>query len=109
MRETLEAIAEALGYFYQQTSEQPITGIAIDSRAVQPGDLFVALVGEKTDGHRYLQQALQQGAAAVAISRPEQVDLAACENYILVSDGLLFVSSSWPIGWRKKRRLRWWQ
>ena len=51
----------------------------------------MALVGEKTDGHRYLQQALQQGAAAVAISRPEQVDLAACGNYILVSDGLLFV------------------
>lgn len=91
MRETVKAIAEALGYFYRQTNAQPVTGVAIDSRAVQPGHLFVALAGEKTDGHRYLQQALQQGAAAVVISRPEQVDLTACENYILVPDGLLFV------------------
>ena len=91
MRETIKDIAEALGYSYRQTSTQPVTGIAIDSRAVQSGDLFVALVGEKTDGHRYLQQALQQGAAAVVISRPEQVDLTVYENYILVSDGLLFV------------------
>lgn len=91
MRETIKDIAEALGYSYRQTSTQPVTGIAIDSRAVQSGDLFVALVGEKTDGHRYLQQALQQGATAVVISRPEQVDLTVYENYILVSDGLLFV------------------
>ena len=52
MRETIKDIAEALGYSYRQTSTQPVIGIAIDSRAVQSGDLFVALVGEKTDGHR---------------------------------------------------------
>jgi UDP-N-acetylmuramoyl-L-alanyl-D-glutamate--2,6-diaminopimelate ligase len=42
-----------------------ITGIALDSRQVQPGNLFMALVGEKTDGHRFIPNAIQQGAAAI--------------------------------------------
>ena len=39
--------------------------IAIDSRKVHTGDLFFALSGEKTDGHRYIQQAMEQGAQAI--------------------------------------------
>jgi UDP-N-acetylmuramoyl-L-alanyl-D-glutamate--2,6-diaminopimelate ligase len=40
-------------------------GIAIDSRQVKPGDLFVALRGGVADGHRYITQAVANGAAAV--------------------------------------------
>ena len=42
-----------------------ITGVCVDSRRVQRGDLFVALVGRQHDGHRFIADALQQGAAAV--------------------------------------------
>ena len=91
MREQIRDIAQSLGYAYKQTTEQMVTGISIDSRAVKPGDLFVALVGEKTDGHRYLQQAIENGAAAVAISLPEQVTLDDYSDYIVVSDGVQFV------------------
>ena len=42
-----------------------ITGISYDSRQTQPGDLFVAVVGYATDGHRYIKTALEKGAAAV--------------------------------------------
>ena len=42
-----------------------ISSISYDSRETQPGALFVALPGEKTDGHRYICQALARGAAAV--------------------------------------------
>lgn len=42
-----------------------ITGIALDSRKVQPGNLFVAVSGGSTDGHRYIPNAIQLGAAAV--------------------------------------------
>ncbi len=44
-----------------------ITGITDDSRAVQPGWLFVARAGTRTDGAAFVQQALQAGAAAVLI------------------------------------------
>lgn len=44
--------------------------VAIDSRAVEPGDLFVALPGEHTDGHRFVGMALERGARA-AIVRQE--------------------------------------
>jgi UDP-N-acetylmuramoyl-L-alanyl-D-glutamate--2,6-diaminopimelate ligase len=43
-----------------------ISGIAIDSRKVRPGDLFVALRGGSADGHRYIGDALSRGAAAIA-------------------------------------------
>ena len=46
----------------------------IDSRAVEPGDLFVAYRGEKTDGHRFIQSALDKGAVcALAEYIPEDV------------------------------------
>jgi UDP-N-acetylmuramoyl-L-alanyl-D-glutamate--2,6-diaminopimelate ligase len=47
-----------------------IRGVCVDSRRVQPGDLFVALVGRQQDGHRYLADAVRQGAAAVLTQQP---------------------------------------
>ena len=46
------------------------SGVEIDSRDVQPGDLFFALKGETTDGHRFVEMALGKGAAAVVVDRP---------------------------------------
>ncbi|MBV5347501.1 UDP-N-acetylmuramoyl-L-alanyl-D-glutamate--2,6-diaminopimelate ligase, partial [bacterium] len=42
-----------------------ITGIAIDSRAVKPGYLFVAMQGGSVDGHNYISKAIENGAVAV--------------------------------------------
>jgi UDP-N-acetylmuramoyl-tripeptide--D-alanyl-D-alanine ligase len=48
-----------------------LTGeVRIDSRQVQPGDLFVALRGERSDGHDFAQTAVDAGAAAVLVERP---------------------------------------
>ena len=45
--------------------EMEINGVSYDSRATQPGDLFVAMTGYATDGHKYIATALEKGAAAV--------------------------------------------
>ena len=50
-------------------AEVPVTDIAFDSRSVKPGDLFIALVGESVDGHRYIQSAIECGAVAVVGSQ----------------------------------------
>jgi UDP-N-acetylmuramoyl-L-alanyl-D-glutamate--2,6-diaminopimelate ligase len=53
----------------------PIRGLAIDSRSVAPGDLFVALRGAQADGHDHLRQALALGAVALVVERlPEGFD-----------------------------------
>ncbi|HWS41517.1 MAG TPA: UDP-N-acetylmuramoyl-L-alanyl-D-glutamate--2,6-diaminopimelate ligase [Pseudoflavonifractor sp.] len=49
-----------------------ISGICYDTREIEPGNLFVALPGYKTDGHRYIHEALDKGAAAVVCQRPPE-------------------------------------
>jgi UDP-N-acetylmuramoyl-tripeptide--D-alanyl-D-alanine ligase len=60
---TAGEIAEACGG--RTDAAVTVTGVTIDSRTVEPGDLFVALPGERTDGARYGPDALRAGAAAV--------------------------------------------
>ncbi len=54
--------------------EWSATGVSIDTRTLQPGDLFVALTAAR-DGHNFVAQALENGAAAALVSRiPDDVD-----------------------------------
>ena len=55
-----------------------------DSRKIKSGDIFVALKGALVDGHRYIDKALENGAAAVIVS--EAVDLKGDVSYFLVED-----------------------
>jgi UDP-N-acetylmuramoyl-L-alanyl-D-glutamate--2,6-diaminopimelate ligase len=52
-----------------------IGGIAVDSRAVKPGDVFFALAGHKTDGARFIEAAIAAGAVAIA---GEQAPVSGC-------------------------------
>src|SRR6201991_3557263 len=49
-----------------QAAAVEVRGLAVDSRAVKPGDLFFALAGSKTDGSRFIDAAIASGAVAVA-------------------------------------------
>lgn len=63
-REIAQAIGgTAEGYF-------AVTGVEFDSREVGPGDLFVALKGEATDGHRFVDTAFANGATGAIVSSP---------------------------------------
>ena len=56
------------------------TGVTFDSREVTTGDLFIALTGEATDGHRFLTQAFERGAAGALVSQP------GAQPHVLVPD-----------------------
>ncbi len=53
------------------TKPWEVNGVAIDSRTIRPGQLFVAIKGERCDGHDFVAEILQKGAAAAVVSRPE--------------------------------------
>jgi UDP-N-acetylmuramoyl-tripeptide--D-alanyl-D-alanine ligase len=71
-------------------ADQLLRGISIDSRKVDPNNVFVAIPGEKFDGHRFIGDAVSKGAKAVVIDR-EKKNIVPPEVYgkttvILVSD-----------------------
>ena len=61
-----------------------VGGVVLDSRQVKPGDLFVALVGENMDGHRFIPEAVARGAAAIVGTHK---DLEPPVPYFRVADG----------------------
>lgn len=65
-REELEA---ATGGQFTGTPQNDagVTGISIDTRTLAPGDLFIALKGDNSDGHAHIAMALEKGAAAVMV------------------------------------------
>jgi UDP-N-acetylmuramoyl-tripeptide--D-alanyl-D-alanine ligase len=66
---TLGTVLEALTGQNFEHMTQVITDASIDSRLVIPGSMFVAIAGERVDGHEYVQEAIQLGAVVVLIER----------------------------------------
>src|SRR6185503_1442765 len=61
------------------------TGVSIDTRTLEPGDLFIALTGESRDGHEFVAEALKKGAAAALVSR-QPPGVAGDAPLLMVSD-----------------------
>ena len=75
MRKTLAELSSVLGLSVPSEWRRiEITGVAEDSRSVRPGELFVAIRGFVDDGHRYVEEALARGAAAVVAERELHCD-----------------------------------
>jgi UDP-N-acetylmuramoyl-L-alanyl-D-glutamate--2,6-diaminopimelate ligase len=55
---------------FEGDQECEVTGLAYDSRQVGTGFVFFAIRGEKSDGHDFIQQAAERGAAALVVARP---------------------------------------
>ena len=71
MRWTAVQLAEALGVPAPAGLEPGagVSGVSIDSRTIQPGELFVAICGPHHDGHAFVAGALERGAAAGIVAR----------------------------------------
>ena len=70
---TLDLVGAALGEANQARFPRgsvELAGVTTDSRSVGPGEIFVALIGEKFDGHDFIESSVQKGAAAVIVSKP---------------------------------------
>jgi UDP-N-acetylmuramoyl-tripeptide--D-alanyl-D-alanine ligase len=75
---TADELVAASGGHLLTPSSQAVLGAAVDSREVIAGNLFVAVPGERTDGHRFVGQAAERGATAVLVSaRPGEAELTA--------------------------------
>ncbi|MBE6989255.1 MAG: UDP-N-acetylmuramoyl-tripeptide--D-alanyl-D-alanine ligase [Ruminococcaceae bacterium] len=93
---TLAEICAAVGGTLLQECGGTITSVGTDSRKAAAGQLFIPLVGERFDGHDYLESALSGGAeACLTARRPER--LLSGKGYILVADTMLALKalSTW--------------
>lgn len=81
-------LAGATGGTLLSASARRIRGAAVDSRLVRPGQLFVALPGERTDGHRFLHAAAAAGASALVVREPVDVSAFDDVTIVRVADGL---------------------
>lgn len=71
---TPEGIKSAIGgQWLARGSPAPADGLSIDSRSIRPGQAFLCLRGERTDGHMYAQAALDAGARIIICDRPESL------------------------------------
>ena len=79
----LQALLQGLEILQLHADEQmEITGVQYDSRQVKAGELFVAVSGFQTDGHKYIEKAAQSGAVCTVCEREPETDI----PYVLVPD-----------------------
>jgi UDP-N-acetylmuramoyl-tripeptide--D-alanyl-D-alanine ligase len=100
---TADELATATGGTILARSARPILGGAVDSRAVVPGNVFVALPGERTDGHRFVTAALAAGASGVIVGhRPDDLDVASVDATIVQVDDPLRALQAVASAWRDR-------
>jgi UDP-N-acetylmuramoyl-tripeptide--D-alanyl-D-alanine ligase len=77
IRETPERLARIVGGELIQAGGSALScsGLALDSRKVQPGELFVALRGPRFDAHEFLGDAIARGAAGLIVERAPKLEL----------------------------------
>lgn len=92
--DTLHALARRI-HARTQGADANFSRVGTDTRTLQSGDLFVALKGERFDGHDHVNQAAARGAVGALVSRPVAVDL----PQVVVTDTLLGLQD-YAASWR---------
>ena len=100
-----ELLAAVGGRLDGPTSVTTVHGASVDSRRVTPGSIFVALRGERVDGHRYVMDALRSGAVAALVERPVDLPPDIDAAIVQVADPLsgLQALAAW---WRARHTVR---
>jgi UDP-N-acetylmuramoyl-tripeptide--D-alanyl-D-alanine ligase len=100
-----ELLTAVNGRLSGPTAVTSFSGASVDSRRISPASLFVALRGERTDGHRHVAEAVRAGAAAVLVEAPVQLREGADAAVIVVPDALAALQelAAW---WRSRHAVR---
>lgn len=88
MKLLLSRIAEFITATGQYDGHAMAQGYSIDSRTVQPGELFFAVKGERLDGHDFVEQALSRGAIAAVVRKDELARYSDPAGLLAVDDTL---------------------
>ena len=89
MKLPLSRVAEFLSATGEFDHKAIAQAYSIDSRTIQPGELFFAVKGERMDGHDFVQQALEKGAVAAVVRKDELARYAVKTGLLAVPDTLV--------------------
>jgi UDP-N-acetylmuramoyl-tripeptide--D-alanyl-D-alanine ligase len=89
MKLSLGRVAEFISATGDFKSDTCVFGYSIDSRTIQPGEVFFAVKGERLDGHDFVEQALSSGAVAAIVGRAHLERYPSKQNLIVVEDTLV--------------------
>lgn len=100
-----EVLAAGEGSWTDAPVDLRISGYSLDSRTIKPGELFFAIKGNVQDGHKYVEAAIENGAAAAVVLRGFKRSDGSTDKLVYCEDPLRFLHSlaSWS---RKEEGLR---
>ncbi len=93
MKLTLSRISELVQAVGEFDGKSVATGYSIDTRTIQPGDLFFAVKGERLDGHDYVQAALSAGASGAVVREDAAARFSIKSHLLAVEDTLVALQS----------------
>lgn len=85
-RFSLDEVVAATGGVVLRRADRAAEGVCTDSRVIAEGNLFVAIVGQRFDGHAHVHGAAERGAAIVVVSKPVTLPEHAGASMVLVDD-----------------------
>jgi UDP-N-acetylmuramoyl-tripeptide--D-alanyl-D-alanine ligase len=100
MKLALSKVAEFVGATGSYDQNAVVHGYSIDSRTLQPGELFFAVRGERLDGHDFVEQARAKGAAG-AVVRKDQLSRYASQSQLLAVEDTLVALQTLATAMRK--------
>jgi len=83
---TAEDIIQPIGgELVSGNSKSVITGVSTDSREIESGRLFLALKGERYDGHDFTEKAVEKGASGIVIERGRRSGISANSGTAIIT------------------------
>ena len=87
---------------YNPDEFKPVSSVQIDSRKIKNGSLFVAIKGEKYDGHDFVKDAIRKGAGSVLINSKEYKKFSSLKIPVITVDDTIIAFGNLANFWRKK-------